>query len=63
MLWYSRLGKIKTATEYSDFWMDIRAVSQTQRWNDSKQKVEKVLRDGVFHAKLAGVDDRDAFVL
>lgn len=54
--------KIKTATEYSDSLDEYTQVYL--KFKDGtilSKKIEKSFaRDGVFHAKLAGIDDRDA---
>lgn len=54
--------KIKTATEYSDSLDEYTQVYlKLKDGTILSKKVEKSFaRDGVFHAKLAGVDDRDA---
>ena len=58
--------KIKTATEYSDSLDEYTQVYlKLKDGTVLSKKIEKSFaRDGVFHAKLAGVDDRDsAFAL
>ena len=54
--------KIKTATEYSDSLDEYaRVYLKLKDGTILSKKIEKSFaRDGVFHAKLAGVDDRDA---
>lgn len=54
--------KIKTATEYSDSLDEYTQVYlKLKDGTILSKKIEKSFaRDGVFHAKLAGVDDRDA---
>ena len=54
--------KIKTATEYSDSSDEYTQVYlKLKDGTILSKKIEKSFaRDGVFHAKLAGVDDRDA---
>lgn len=54
--------KIKTATEYSDSLDEYTQVYlKLKDGTVLSKKIEKSFaRDGVFHAKLAGIDDRDA---
>lgn len=54
--------KIKTDTQYEDSLDSYETISL--KFNDSQWVIKKIeksfVRDGVFHAKFEGVDDRDA---